>query len=212
MDVLIETLREAAEAVVLVVGIISIMFAPIAWYVRGPRVEIRAKAWTAASPVPWHFAAVDIRNAPSPRWLPITQSTALACRVTLEFRKGGQLAIPPVPARWSARPEPIRTLPVDHNGTVGLIQVPALELIPDSYVFDLPAGGRWEEVAVAVLREGEAFAWGAESYLHGWRHPDWGLDRGEYEVTVIVEHPAGRAAEAFRLRYLSNSFVEFRLT
>jgi hypothetical protein len=73
--------------------------------------------------------------------------------VTVEFQRGDNL-VGPVPARWSARPEPIRTLPVAVNGEVQLVPAPAPELVPDSYVYDLPAGGRWEEVAVAVLRDG----------------------------------------------------------
>jgi hypothetical protein len=85
-------------------------------------------------------------------------------------------------------------------------------LIPASQVYDLPAGGRWEEVAVAVLRDGEAHGWGAESYAYNWRHPDWKLERGAYDVEVRVEWQGRSKVERFRLEYLSGDLLSFRLT
>lgn len=205
-------LRDLAEVLVLVVGIVSIVVTPVAAFVRRPRVEVHAAVWVARDPVPWHFATVGIRNAPPPRWFPVARLPALSSRVSVAFwQNGDNLAVGPVPARWSARSEPIRSYPVAQGDGFGLVQIPAAELLPDTYEYDLLAGGRWEEVAVAVLLDDGAFAWGAESYFHNWRNPDWKLDRGEYDVAVTVEHSGGRDTESFTLRYLSDDHDEFRL-
>lgn len=84
-------------------------------------------------------------------------------------------------------------------------------LIPASQVYDLPSGGRWEEVAVAVLRDGEAHGWGAESYRFNWRNPDWRLERGVYDVEVRVDWQGKSKARRFRLEYLSDDLPSFRL-
>ena len=88
----------------------------------------------------------------------------------------------------------------------------APELIPKSKVYDLIAGARWEEVAVAVLRDGEAYGWGAESYAFpNWRNPSWKLDRGEYDVTVTAVAAGKTWSRRFGLAHLSDRLSDFRL-
>lgn len=200
-----------------VLGGISVILAPVIVFVRGSRIEIRAKDWNR--PEPWHFAVVDVRNAPSPRWLPFaSRDTAVGCRVSARFYRQGEPITLPIPCRWSDRPEPIRNELVD-PGTLGappgpplLLGIPDPTLVPASQVYDLPAGGRWEEVAVAVLRDGQVHGWGAESYFYDWRNPDWRLDRGVYDVDVRVEWQGKSKTGRFRLEYLSDDLPSFRLT
>jgi len=193
-----------------VLGGIALVLAPFLAVARRAKIEIRPKDWYGA--VPWRFATVDIRNAPPPRWLPlVAREAAIACRVSIQFFRGGEPVTPVIAGRWSDRAEPIRPEKVDP--ATGRVIGPFLpELIPPSQVYDLPAGGRWEEVAVAVLMGGEAYGWGAESYRFDWRHPDWRLDRGVYDVEVRVDWQGRSKARRFRLEYLSNDPQPFRLT
>jgi hypothetical protein len=91
-------------------------------------------------------------------------------------------------------------------------RTPDPALVPQSLTLDLPAGGRWEEVAVAFLRDGEAYAWGAESQLYPeWKNPAWRLDRGVYRVTVRVEAGGVEASKRLKLDNLAADFVRFQL-
>lgn len=196
-----------------VLGAMALVLGPVIAALRGPRVQIRETPWAPASPVPWTFATVGIRNAPPPRWIPfLARETALACRATIQFYRRGEAVTSPIAGRWSDRPEPIRAELVD-PATGQVIGMLAPDLIPESQVYDLVAGGRWEEVAVAVLRDGEAYAWGAESYgFPNWRNPEWKLERGEYDVTVSAAASGKTWTRRFRLSYLSNRMNEFRLS
>jgi hypothetical protein len=200
-----------------VVGGISLVLAPFLAYLRGSRIEIRAKDWSR--PEPWHFATVEIRNPAPPRWLLLaSRETAVGCRVTARFYRQGEPVTTSIPCRWSDRPEPIRLDLVDPR-TLGAPPGPPLQigildptLIPASQVYDLPSGGRWEEVAVAVLRDGEAHGWGADSYRFNWGNPDWRLERGVYDVEVRVDWLGKSKTRWFRLEYLSDDLPSFRLT
>jgi hypothetical protein len=177
---------------------------------RKPKLEVRTRPWKPREPVPWRFAVVDIRNSSPPRWAPfLTRETASDCRVEIQFYRQDKAATPPIEARWSDRPEPFRLSPDPYSRT--LVPVPAPELIPDSRWYDLPADDRWREVAVAVLLDGEAYGWGAESYLHGWRNPDWKLERGDYEVRLSIRGGGVKKVAKFRLPYLSDDNSTFQL-
>jgi hypothetical protein len=71
-----------------------------------------------------------------------------------------------------------------------------------------------EEVAVAILRDDEAFAFSTESYNHpSWGNPDWRLERTKtYRIVVRVRGSGIKIERKFRLEYLSNDVSEFRLT
>jgi hypothetical protein len=195
---------------------LSLVAAPTLAVVRRPQVEIEPHDWN--HPRPWRFAAVWIRNAPPPRWIPLaSRDAAIGVRVTVRFYRGGDPVTPEIPCRWSDRPEPIRNELVDPR-TLGAPAGPPIEigvrdptLVPQSQVYDLQAGGRWEEVAVAVLVDGEAWGWGAESQLHGWKHPHWKLDLGVYDVEVRAEWQGTSQTRWLRLEYLSDDWSSFRL-
>lgn len=69
-----------------------------------------------------------------------------------------------------------------------------------------------EEVAVAILRDGEAFAFSTESYGYDkWGNPAWHLDHGTYRIVVRVLGSGIREERQFKLQYLSNDVSKFRL-
>lgn len=203
--------------VILAVAAIALTLA-LEWLKR-PRLEIRAKRWTADGPVPWHFACVEIVNQPLSRWFGslLTRASAAGCTVAIEFRRVGsdELALPPLVGRWSGQPEPLRVEPIkDAAGAVELIQMVDPTLIPAAARIDVAPGTQGEEVAVAVLRnDGHAYGWSTTSYLHPeWRNPEWELDRGEYDVLVRAEAGGVMASTTLRLSFLTSSFGAFKLT
>jgi hypothetical protein len=207
---------DVARLALAIIGVISLMLAPVLAFVRRPSIEIEAHDWNGA--VPWRLAAVWIRNKPPPRWLPLaSRDAALACRVTARFYHGSDPVTPPIPCRWSDRPEPIKNELVDPQtlgapaGPPVLIGIPDPQSVPETQVYDLLAGARREEVAVAVLCHGEAYGWGAESYLHHWRHPDWKLERGAYDVEIRAEWQGTSVTKWLRLEYPSDDLAQFRL-
>lgn len=207
---------EVARTTLEVIGGAAVALAPVLAVVKKPRIKIEPGEWNAA--VPWRFATVWIRNASPPRWLPLaSRDAALGVRVTARFYRDGGPMTPPIPCRWSDRPEPLRHELVDPTalgappGPPLQIAIPDPALLPQSHVYDLHAGGRREEVAVAVLRDGRASGWGAESYFHDWHHLDWRLDQGIYDVEVRAEWPGTTKTRRFRLEYLSDDLASFRL-
>jgi hypothetical protein len=225
----------------LLVGILALVIAiaaPIGVeLLKRPKLEIEPSTFEDDE-VDWTFATVRVFNrATMPRvfsWL--TRSTAQACEATIEFRKVGddRLAFPPVAARWSSRPEPGTEVVVPSrinidplsmaasaSSAMNTVQVAGLEPIrvysaaraAESRRWDLAAGPKGEEIAVAVLKAGgRAFAWGAESQAYPeWANPEWELDYGTYDVTIRVQGSGVEVAGTFALRFRSDAFSEFRL-
>lgn len=142
----------------------------------------------------------------------------MSCRVYARFHVRGAAVTESIPCRWSDRPEPIRTDLVDPvtlgapPGQPVLVGLPDPTLLPASQTLDLPAGSRWEEVAVAVLVDGEAYGWGAESYFHQWKNPAWKLARGTYDVEIRVEWQGKSKTGWYTLEYNSADLKSFTLT
>lgn len=168
-----------------------------------------------SNPVAWTFATVWVRVEPLPRGIKaiLVRESATGATATVEFRQSGRRVLPEVAARWSSQREPVEA---DVKGFVAgqpIIEFKYTpEALPRTNVHDLTPG-RWEEVAVAVLRDdGEAYAFGAESYAFPeWRRPEWKLERGEYEVTLRIESAGPSATKRFRLDNLTADFNRFRL-
>jgi hypothetical protein len=213
-DTAVHGVRVGLEAL----GGISLVATPTLAVVRRPRIEIEPREWN--HPSPWRFATVWIRNVPPPRWIPLaSRDAAIGVRVLARFYRDGVAVTPEIPCRWSDRPEPLRFDLVDPRtlgapaGSPVQIAVPDPGRLPESQVYDLQAGGRWEEVAVAILRDGRASGWGAESYFHdGWHNPAWQLDDGVYDVEVRAEWQGTSETRRFRLDVNTNDRTSFRLT
>lgn len=209
------TAVDVASALVYIVGAAAPFVAVALALVRRPKIRFRPHDWTAAVPVEWQFAAAHLRNQEPQSWIPLAgRDAALWCRGEIEFRQDGQLVVGPVPARWSARPEPLRHEPLsDRSGRIIVVALAAPELVGASEEYDLPAGGRWEEIAVAVRRGDEAYAWGSTSYFHDeWRNPEWELEPGIYEVKLMLTFSGGTAEQNFTLEWTGNKDDPFRLS
>lgn len=202
-----------------ILGVAAILLTLAVERAKRPRLELQAPRWQAAHPVEWQFATVGVRNKPlrRPFSAVLTRQSAAGCTVWIEFRRVDrtELAIPRLPGRWSAHPEPIRLQP--GGATIGGIKmVPMFDpsLVPPSYQLDVSPGDTSQEIAVAVLRsDGEAYGFTAESYQYPeWRNPAWKLEKGQYEVTVMAEASGSRAVRAFRLDHLAGSFADFYLS
>jgi hypothetical protein len=77
---------------------------------------------------------------------------------------------------------------------------------------DIAVSPDGEEVAVAILRDGEAFAFSTESYgYHSWGNPSWRLEHGTYRIVVRVRGSGIQEERPFKLEYLSNDVSKFRL-
>lgn len=205
---------DAANAVLVVAGLIALATAPIrAWFVR-PALEIRPRRWQGGGAEQWTFAALEIRNAPL-LWILapfMTRQTAVGCTVDFEFRRGGEQVIETVAGRWSAHGNAVREVPVHTGEGIAWTRWAPEDLIEPSKSYDLPPSSRWYEVAAAILLvSDEAYAWGARSYRDGWQHPDRKLERGEYDVTAIVRWGDRTVRRTFRLSYVSPDFGGFEM-
>jgi hypothetical protein len=183
--------------------------------VKRPRIEMRLEPWVPQTPVAWTFATVWVRVKPLPHGISalLVRETATSATATVEFRQGGRRVLPEVPARWSAQREPVEAEVKGYVAGQPVIEFKYTpEAVPRTKVHDL-APGRWEEIAVAVLRDdGEAYAFGAESYgWPEWRRGEWKLERGEYEVTVRIESAGPTMTKRLRLDNLTTDFSRFRL-
>ena len=94
---------------------------------------------------------------------------------------------------------------------VGVIYDPSL----DTPQQDIAVGSDRGQVSVAILRDGEAFAFSNESYAHlanRLGNPDWKLNKGVYRIVIRVRPSnAEEQRQEFKLEYLSDNFAEFRL-
>ncbi|MGH3401228.1 MAG: hypothetical protein ACRDRJ_01720 [Streptosporangiaceae bacterium] len=69
-----------------------------------------------------------------------------------------------------------------------------------------------EEVAVAILRGGEAFAFSTESYDYDrWGNPAWRLEQGTYRIVVRVRGSGILEERQFKLEYLNDDVSKFHL-
>ena len=104
----LEQVLYVAQVVLIVTGVVSVVALPVRMLTRAPRIEMRSAPWQGSGPTPWTFAQVEVRNRPLTRWLAwaFSRDTAFDCTAELEFRRGGELLLGPIPGRWSDRPEP----------------------------------------------------------------------------------------------------------
>lgn len=159
---------------------------------RRPRLEITSAPWLPPGPTPWTYAIVEVRNRPlaGPLASVLTRQAAQGCFVDVDFYRWGtdERAIPTVHGRWT-----------NHTGAE----------TADRRYRDIPVSRAGVEVAVAVLRAGEAAAVSSESDVFG--SPVCRLDRGTYRVAIHVHGSGVDHEQAFKLEYLSDVFADFRL-
>jgi hypothetical protein len=141
-------------------------------------------------PAAWTFAAVQVRNKPitAPLARRLMRQAAQGCVVDIDFFRWGteDKVFSTVPGRWSSHPQPIRSVPSPSaladpfipgppvtGGTASTMSYrpdPGFSLVYDPTLdprqHDVAVSQAGEEVAVAILRAGEAFAFSTESYDH----------------------------------------------
>jgi hypothetical protein len=195
---------------------------------KRPRLDIVPSPWAPAGPVAWTFAAVQVHNRPmgAPFNRLLTRDPAQGCVVDFDFFKWGtdERVIPTVPGRWSSHPEPIRSVPNPDPRAVPSMPGTAIldpgwqrfasvydaTLSPREH--DVAAGHAGEEVAIAILRAGEAYAFSTASYAQpAWAVPEWKLGKGTYRVRVRVHGSSVGCEREFKLEYLNNDFAKFVL-
>lgn len=104
--------------------------------------------------------------------------------------------------RWTSTREPI-----DYGNNkvdLGLALVVSRENIP---------AGESSEISVAMKSSGEteAFAFNNESYLHGWKKPDFILDEKRYIIAIKVMSGGYEWTEKFSLLNLDSKTSRFKL-
>jgi len=124
-----------------------------------PRLEIIPSPWLPAGPTPWTFATVQIRNKTiaGPLARVLTRQAAQACVVEIDYFRWGtdERVIQTVYGCWTNHQELIHSVPIPPE-TIAASRADARRI--DRRYRDIPASHAGEEVAVAVLSAGEAFA------------------------------------------------------
>jgi hypothetical protein len=88
---------------------------------------------------------------------------------------------------------------------------PSLVLLQEN----LSVGSDRGQVSVAVLRDGEAFAFSDESYRYVENHfgkPDWQLEKNKtYRIRIGVRGYNAEVKRDFKLEFYSDDFTRFEL-
>ena len=121
--------------------------------------------------------------------------SARSCAAWLTFHHldGHKVFDREMTARWAETPEPsIRQIRQDNKTVLMLGGVKSTVEIPSGEHANV-------DVAARMLPDRECYGWNNESYLHGWRHPDWKLKRGRYLVKARVRSAGREFQEVFLL-------------
>lgn len=213
------------ELIGVLLGVVALILIFVVERLRRPSLSIEPVVWMPSFPTTWTFAAVRIHNRPLRRplgWF-LSRNIAQGCAVTVSFENWGtgDRALPPVQARWSGNPQPLRQLAPQMSVEAALTQVTRLwqyDATLDPPRRDIPVSPDGEEVAVAILLApdkddaGGAYAWGTESYNYSrWKKPEWKLRHGTYEVRIAVSGSDVQRERRFKLEYLDEDFTRFRM-
>jgi hypothetical protein len=222
-------LQNDAAMTIAILALIAALIVPLGIErLKRPRLDIIPSPWTPSRPVAWTFAAVRIRNLPL-RGLAgmfMTRGEAQGCRVEIDFTDlaTGTRPFDTVQGRWSSHPEPLQWVPnpplaaipgiggtaIPAPGTGGF--APAFDPSLIRHEQDVAVSKDGEEVPIAVLRAGDAYAWTSSSYGYPiWADPNLHLPHGTYRVDVRVQGSNVDHSQSFKLEYLNTDFTKFRL-
>lgn len=206
---------------------------------KKPKLEVKPVPWAATGPMyPMTFASAQVVNKPirGPLGMLIGRDVAEACEVFIDFFTWGDEAsrtrvFGTISGRWDSHPEPWRpvfevempetltTMAVGSSGSGQQFKVKQTGAQYDPSLVsaqqDISVGSDRGRVSVAVLRDGEAFAFANESYMYLADHlgkPDWQLTVGRtYRVEVRVRGSNVDHTDIFKLEYYSGDFTNFQL-
>lgn len=120
-------------------------------------------------------------------------------RVKMVFLSKSGKEIFRIPAKWDFRPEPV-------NYTT---MTPEPALIPQGELLDINPGSE-ESFCICIKHKGEdeIYGFNAFSYLYSrWKSPDWKLEKGEYQVRIVLN--AANAYDEFHFA-LKNHGPDFK--
>jgi hypothetical protein len=203
----------SAGEVLGIVGVVLALGVPIGIeWARRPslRIEIGVDA-NSADPL-WRIVHVRIVNKPlqgfPARFL--LRNSAAACHVTMEFVSQSDGTRLPASGKWSARPEPLATVPVDSEG-LGLRRIFDPEKIPQALTLDVSPTAAGEPVAVAIKHNGDPMAYAFDPAIYAYlnlRNDALALPHERYDVNVTVQ--AGEIKAEPRRFVLHNDGTEYR--
>ena len=211
----------------------------VRWFIERPgaqgcKVEIEYYQWDSTAP----FLRIPGRwsNAPQPiGWVPSSLATSPSptsggptylplAGIPVTGAPSYTPVQPPVSGGTAPTTSPaaaITPAPPAHSNMLGGAvsggnspdYVIAYDASLDPGQHDITTDPEGKEIAVAILRNGEVFAFSTESYKYPvWGNPDWRLDLKQVYKIVISVHGAGvRKKRSFRLDCLEANPAQFRL-
>lgn len=110
----------------------------------------------------------------------------------------------PVALRWDDTPEP---KPNTVQVPEGIIAVPAYT----PKVYDIPTG-ECTTTAILYREDGDqnCFVWNNDSYLFGFKHPEWRLEKGRFIARVRVK-TGGREFFGYFVVFNEELYINFRI-
>lgn len=153
---------------------------------------------------------VEVHNRKIPRWLSwvFDGDPAFACRAWIAFYPStgdGRIFHEEMAARWSEADQPRIVQIPGPTGVVGA----AVEAV--QHAIDIPTGECMTIAPVYRAKVHDAcYGWNNESYLYGFEHPSWQLDKGRYMARIRVLTGGREFVDVFRV-VNDASFNDFRL-
>jgi len=201
------------EWITVAIAIVALVTPYILGWVRRPNLDIDVGDTTGEGR-PWRFLHLRISNKPLGRpwrWVE-RREPATGCHVSLSIfgLPNSDLLFGPLPARWSATPEPLRPTVVGDK----LVSVVEPPLVVAGERYSLDASDEGSTVAVAVKHDGEAEAYafnGYSYYYPKWSNPDWQLPEGEYLVRATAVSGQESVTRELKLVNHGITFERFRL-
>ncbi|MDR3405708.1 MAG: hypothetical protein P4L99_24705 [Chthoniobacter sp.] len=152
---------------------------------------------------------IEVTNVPCVPWIAwvYTREPAFSCRAFVSFHCtcGTRLLPGEMQARWSGTVEP-RPEVVKVKGGQGVY-------LRDTFPsVDIHANHKEPIHPVVVFPQPfRAFGWTNESYLHGWRHPQWEIPHDEFVLKLRLTTADRDFVACFRVE-LSGGYGALRVT
>jgi len=151
---------------------------------------------------------IEVSNAPCSRWLAwvYTREPAMSCRAYVSFfcTCGDRLLPGEMPARWSGLVEPrIETIQAG-GGQIAYLRdaIPTVDLHANSAEGIHPV--------VVFPSPFQTFGWTNESYLYGWRHPQWAISHDTFVIRIRATTADREFVGCFRID-LTGGYANMRI-